>query len=141
MFDISNFIRLFGIIFSIGFIASSITGFIELSNSFVLSNLMLSLHALFMGLCLCCFEFKNDFCINYLGLSPDNVYKIRGIIYMWNGLLIIGISEVALGFGVFSSAYGLINVLIHIFGSSRDNTSYSDIRENRVESDPVEVSY
>ena len=106
MFDTKNLLRILSVILSIGFSISGITGFNEISKNFILSNLMLSLHSIFMFFFSLYFEFSEK-----LDNNGKDDYFVRGILYTYSSILILGISKVSLGIGIYGIIIGVCNLI------------------------------
>ena len=119
MFELNNLLRILSVILSIGFIISGITGFNEISKEFILSNLILSLHSMFMFFCSLYFEFSER-----LENNVTDDYFVRGIFYTYSSILILGISNVSLGIGIYGIIIGITNLVTYYI--KRDTTEYTD---------------
>tara|TARA_B110001469_G_C9534919_1_gene265790 strand:- start:417 stop:785 length:369 start_codon:yes stop_codon:yes gene_type:complete len=119
MFELNNLLRILSVILSIGFIIASITGFNEISKEFILSNLILSLHSMFMFLCSLYFEFSER-----LENNVTDDYFVRGVFYTYSSILILGVSNVSLGIGIYGIIIGIINLVTYYI--KRDTIDYTD---------------
>lgn len=118
MFEMDKLMRILSILMGLGSLVVAVSGFVEIGNNFILSNLFLSIHALIMFFLINFYEFKlfpeTEECKNYYN---------RSIVHVYSGFLILGISKIALGFGIFSIIIGLINLFIYLNKHSSDSES------------------
>ena len=121
MFDTKNLLRILSVILSIGFSISGITGFNEISKNFILSNLMLSLHSIFMFFFSLYFEFSEK-----LDNNGKDDYFVRGILYTYSSILILGISKVSLGIGIYGIIIGVCNLINYYI--NKDTIELSESR-------------
>ena len=110
MFDITNITKYLTIIAYIGFLVSSISGFIEVTKEFNLCEMMISIIMLINIPLIIFFELTNTL-EDYV--SKANYF--RGYILIISSLLILGLSPVGAGIGVYSMLIGCINLFIGIF--------------------------
>ena len=114
-------------IFSI--IAASLFGIIELSQNYIISNLFLTLNALFNGILLYYFERYSDI-IHY---NIINEYLFRSIFHTWAGITLIGISKPSAFMSIIVILYGLWNLSEYNKNRKR-NLSVNDMNNNYFDS-------
>ena len=110
MFDITNITKYLTIIAYIGFLVSSISGFVEVTKEFNLCEMMISIVIIVNIPVIIFFELTNTL-EDYV--SKANYF--RGYILIISSLLILGLSPVGAGIGVYSMLVGCINLFIGIF--------------------------
>jgi hypothetical protein len=135
MFDVHSIIRFTAILFYIGMVVSSITGFIGANNisanEYRVCLITTGLVILLQNMVYLVYEMlrlydKNQFLIT-------NIFYIRGILILQSSILALGLSDVGLGFGVFGIIMFLINILAGVFidnSQMRVSTYYSEDNES-----------
>jgi len=111
MFDKSSLIKLLNIFVFVSFFISSILGFIEVSNNFNASNLILSLNSILFPICLIAYDYTYGVALN-----------IRSLLYAWNAVLMMGISSTILGLSVTIIIFSCLLFYIYIFSSNNEET-------------------
>lgn len=120
-----DFIRFISLIAYLGFIISSITGFINSSDdgvsaytiSFITASIVLLIQNIAYIIVEMCRTYEN---------SPNvskNIYYIRSILIIQSSILSIGVSDVGIGFGIFGMLIFIVNLLAGVF-----NTDNRDMR-------------
>ena len=120
MFEYSKILRFISFLVGLGFLVSAVSGFVELKNDLILSNIFLSIHALILFFFTLCYEFLYD--INL------NTYLYRGVINTYGSFLILGMTKISLGFGIFGIVFGLVNIFSYFI--IKDNSLLEDNNEN-----------
>ena len=117
MLNASEFIRFISLLVYIGFIVSSITGFVEAgdasSNDHTITIITTGLVVFIQNLVYFVIEtmklYEKSIFINRY------IYYIRAILIIESAILCIGISSVGVGFGVFGIFMFLVNMLAGVF--------------------------
>jgi hypothetical protein len=109
MFEMDKLMRILSILMGLGSLIAAISGFVDIANEFVLSNIFLSIHALIMFFLINFYEFKI-----FPEIDESNNYYNRSIVHTYSGFLILGVSKISLGIGIFSIVLGLINLFIYL---------------------------
>lgn len=113
MFEIESFVRFLSLLTYIGFIASSISGFYEISIIFNLCEMFVSLIVLCISFGLLYIQIsKKMFLITH---SIKNEFYINGTFMLVCALLILGLSDVGIGFGIWGIVMSIINGMYGIF--------------------------
>lgn len=124
MLNASEFIRFISLVVYIGFIVSSITGFVEAgdasSNDHRITIITTGVVVFIQNLVYFVIETmklyeKSVFMNSYL-------YYIRAILIIESAILCIGISSVGVGFGVLGIFMFLVNMLAGVFFIDHKNT-------------------
>ena len=110
MFDITNITKYLSIIAYIGFLISSISGFIEVTKSFNVCELIVSI-VIVVNIPVIIFCELTNTLEDYV--SKANYF--RGYILIISSLLILGLSPVGAGIGVYGILIGCINLFIGVF--------------------------
>ena len=117
MLSADEFIRFVSLVVYVGFIVSSITGFVESgnvpSNEHSITIITTSLVVFIQNIVYFIIETmklyeKNQFINNYL-------YYVRAILLIESAILCIGLTSVGVGFGIFGIIMFLINMLAGVF--------------------------
>ena len=117
MLSADEFIRFVSLVVYVGFIVSSITGFVESgnvpSNEHSITIITTSLVVFIQNIVYFIIETmklyeKNQFINNYL-------YYVRAILLIESAILCIGLTSVGIGFGIFGIIMFLINMLAGVF--------------------------
>ena len=115
MFEVSSILRLFSLLGSLLMCGTTISGFI--TNNCV-SDIILCIHFLIMGILLLYYDFFNN---NKIKQWFDNEYLFRLLFLSWNGFLMLGINNVSLGFGIYNIIIGFSNGLYLLCSDNIDN--------------------
>ena len=107
MFDLNSILRLLTIIGAILLWVGSINGFI---NNNCTSDILISIHLFIMGIMILYFEFFRDKAKTYF----YNEYLFRTLFLGWNGVLMLGVNSINIGFGIYNIIIGIFNALIFI---------------------------
>lgn len=117
MLDSENIVRFISLLFYVGMIITSITGFVEASETnyngyricLVTTALIIFIQSVF-------YFFIELFRL-YDGyeIVIKNVFYIRAALILQLSILAIGISSVGLGFGIFGILIFLVNILVGVF--------------------------
>ena len=123
MFELVYIIRFLSILLYIGFIISSITGFLMIhEDPLNISSLIASIMILITNVV---YIWVDMFKImtQYMD-SEKYIYYLRGGVILHSSLLAIGISSVGLGFGIFGVLIILANVFAGLF-YTEESSKYS----------------
>ena len=117
MFDIHSIIRFTSILFYIGMIVSSITGFISANgistDEYKVCLVTTGLIVLLQNLVYLVYEMLRLYDKN--ALIMRNLFYIRSILIIQSSILAIGLSDVGLGFGIFGIIMFMVNILAGVF--------------------------
>lgn len=98
MFDLSNVIRFVSFLTYLGFIVGSISGFVEVSKDFNLCELFICIIVLVTSLLAIFLQVTNT--INTMIRNEKNILYLSAIYMFICSLLILGLSNIAIVFGV-----------------------------------------
>jgi len=98
MFDLANVIRFVSFLTYLGFIVGSISGFVEVSNNFNLCELFICIIVLVTSLLAIFLQVTNT--INTMIRNEKNILYLSAIYMFICSLLILGLSNIAIVFGV-----------------------------------------
>ena len=98
MFDFSNVIRFVSFLTYLGFIVGSISGFVEVSKDFNLCELFICIIVLVTSLLAIFLQVTNT--INTMIRNEKNILYLSAIYMFICSLLILGLSNIAIVFGV-----------------------------------------
>lgn len=132
MFDLHSIIRFMSILFYIGMIVSSVTGFIEANNVSIndcrICLVTVGLVVLVQNLIFLVYEMLRLYDKNQNILN--NLFYIRGVLILQSSILALGLSDVGLGFGVFGITMFLVNILAGVFADNTPTRPYSYYTES-----------
>ena len=131
MFGLDQIVKYLTFISYIGFIISSISGFIDISNTFDLCKLTISIIVLInvpLFLYVEIYKFQE---------ADENIkYYFRSYNHIIISLLILGLSHIGLGFGIYGIILVFANLLLGVFDYNSDkahpvmNNPNNDISDN-----------
>ena len=98
MFDLANVIRFVSFLTYLGFIVGSISGFVEVSKDFNLCELFICIIVLVTSLLAIFLQITNT--INTMVINEKNILYLSAIYMFICSLLILGLSNIAIVFGV-----------------------------------------
>ena len=98
----------------VGFIISSSSGFVKLSESFNLCEFFISLLVLFISLIIIVFQLTNYLTVLFNNSVKNTLYFNSIIIFIFS-LLILGLSKISVVFGVFGIIFSIINIVYGLF--------------------------
>ena len=98
MFDLANVIRFVSFLTYLGFIVGSISGFVEVSKDFNLCELFICIIVLVTSLLAIFLQITNT--INTMVINEKNILCLSAIYMFICSLLILGLSNIAIVFGV-----------------------------------------
>ncbi len=117
MFDSYSIIRFMSILFYIGMIVSSITGFMSVhdisTNEYRVCLVTTGLIVMVQNLVYLVYEMMRLYDKHQLVFK--NLYYIRSILIIQSSILALGLSDVGLGFGIFGIIIFLVNILAGVF--------------------------
>lgn len=125
MFELNKIAKYLSLISYIGFIIASISGFVEVNNNYNTCILMNSIVVLSNITVLLYFEL-----IDRVEQGIDQPNYLRSFVQINFSLLIMGISSVGVGFGLYGIVIGLINLFIGVFCIEELGTSNSNNNSN-----------
>ena len=110
MFSLVNIVKYLTFISYIGFIVSSISGFLEITTTFDLCKCMISV-LIFLNVPVILYgELINENTSNMI-----HIHYIRSYIQFVISLLIIGLSHIGVGFGIYGFTMFVVNFLMGVF--------------------------
>lgn len=98
MFDLANVIRFVSFLTYLGFIVGSISGFVEVSKDFNLCELFICIIVLVTSLLAIFLQITNT--IKTMVINEKNILYLSAIYMFICSLLILGLSNIAIVFGV-----------------------------------------
>ena len=113
MFEIESFIRFLSLLTYLGFIASSISGFYEISINFNLCEMFVSLIVLCISCGLLYLQISRKLFI--ITHSIKNEFYIYASFMIICALLILGLSDVGIGFGIWGILMSIVSGMYAIF--------------------------
>ena len=122
-----DFIRFISLIAYLGFIISSITGFIKSSDdgvtvhtiSFITASIVLLIQNISYIIVEMCRTYENNPTVS------KNIYYIRSILIIQSSILSIGVSDVGIGFGIFGMLIFIVNLLAGVFNNDNRDVRVS----------------
>jgi hypothetical protein len=112
MFNLESFLNLLNVISIIGFLISGIVGLIAVANEFYLSRMLISINSILLFNILLYIEF-----LNYRK-SIKKIYLIRGVIFVFYGILLLDVKTIGCAFGIFSIVVGTFNIIYNFFNGN-----------------------
>lgn len=125
MFELNKIAKYLSLISYIGFIIASISGFVEINNNYNTCILMNSIVVLSNITVLLYFEL-----IDRVEQGIDQPNYLRSFVQINFSLLIMSVSSVGIGFGLYGMVIGLINLFIGFFCVEELGTSNSNNNSN-----------
>jgi hypothetical protein len=117
MLDSENIVRFISLLFYVGMIITSITGFVGANmtnyNEYRMCLVTTSLIIFLQSLCYFFIELFRMY--DGYEIVIKNVFYIRAALILQLSILAIGISPVGLGFGIFGIIIFLMNILVGVF--------------------------
>ena len=98
MFELSNVVRFVSLLTYLGFIIGSISGFVELSKEFNLCEMFICILVLISSLFALSLQLTNY--INNIIKNEKNILYISSLFMLICSLLILGLSNIAIIFGI-----------------------------------------
>lgn len=115
MFELETLLRLLTIISSFFMIGSAISGFIQHS---CVTDIIVSIHILLVGFLVFYYEFFNQ---NKIKEWFHNHFIFRTLMLLWNNVLILGINNITLGFGIYGMIAGACNGIYFLVNDKEEN--------------------
>ncbi len=113
MFDIISVVKFISLLTYCGFITSSISGLYEISLVFNLCEMFVSLVVLFFTIAVIYLQLSKEI---YKYIKTDkNLFFVTSIYMFIVSFLILGLSDIALGFGILGIIVAIVNALVSIF--------------------------
>ena len=113
MFDIVNLVRFISFLTYLGFLTASITGFVETSNQFNLCILLISLLVFIFSMI--CIYSELALKLNKIFYGSQNVFYTRFGVMIVISIMIMGLSNIGLGFGLWGFVFSFVNLLCGLF--------------------------
>jgi hypothetical protein len=127
MFEIPQILKYLSFISYLGFIISSISGFVVVVADFNLCQFIISLVVITNISIIMFYEITNQI-EDYI----QNLNYFRAYVQLIISLLILGLSPVGVGFGIYGIILGLINLFIGIL-CLEPSINTQNIRESTIE--------
>ena len=113
MLDIISVVKFISLLTYCGFITSSISGLYEISLVFNLCEMFVSLVVLFFTIVVIYLQLSKEI---YKYIKTDkNLFFVTSMYMFIVSFLILGLSDIALGFGILGIIVAIVNVLVSIF--------------------------
>lgn len=113
MFDIISVVKFISLLTYCGFITSSISGLYEISIAFNLCEMFVSLVVLFFTIAVIYLQLSKEI---YKYIKTDkNLFFVTSMYMFIVSFLILGLSDIALGFGILGIIVAIVNALVSIF--------------------------
>lgn len=113
MFDIVNLVRFISFLTYLGFLTASITGFVEISNEFNLCILLISILVFIFSII--CIYSELALKLNKIFYGSQNVFYTRFGVMLVISIMIMGLSNIGLGFGLWGFVFSFVNLLCGLF--------------------------
>ena len=117
MFDIHSIVRFLSILFYLGMITSSITGFVSAddisTNEYRVCLITTSLILFLQNIIYITYEMLRLY--DKYQIVMENLFYFRSILIIQSAILSMGLSNVGLGFGIFGVVMFFVNVLAGVF--------------------------
>jgi hypothetical protein len=113
MFDLINLVKFVSLLTYLGFIIGSVSGIYENSKVFNLCEMLVSIVVICLNLTIIYFQLTNEL-YRYLK-NNKNIFFTSSIFMLICSLLIIGLSDIGLGFGIWGIIMAIINCVSAIF--------------------------
>lgn len=128
MFELVDVIKFVSLLTYCGFITGAISGLYEISLVFNLVEMLVSLVVLFFSIAVIYLQLSKEI---YKYIQTDKALFLVSSIYMFVvSFLILGLSDIALGFGILGIIIAIVNAIVSIF-LTEDNR-VEDISSNTV---------
>ena len=114
MLALTDIIKYLSFISYFGFIVSSISGFINISNNFDICKFIISLIVILNVPIIIYIEV-----INKNNENIKLIHYIRAYIQIIISMLIIGLSHIGVGFGIYGLFMGLSNLMMGVFNNNK----------------------
>tara|TARA_B100001027_G_C16168463_1_gene285871 strand:+ start:45 stop:428 length:384 start_codon:yes stop_codon:yes gene_type:complete len=123
MFELSNVVRFVSLLTYLGFVIGSISGFIEISNEFNLCEMFICILVLLASILALFLQITNY--INNIIKSEKNILYSSSLFMLICSLLILGLSNIAVIFGVWGIIMSISTSVYAVFlnddGQVQDN--------------------
>lgn len=123
MFELSNVVRFVSLLTYLGFVIGSISGFIEISNEFNLCEMFICILVLLTSVLALFLQITNY--INNIIKSEKNILYSSSLFMLICSLLILGLSNIAVIFGVWGIIMSISTSVYAVFlnddGQVQDN--------------------
>lgn len=123
MFELSNVVRFVSLLTYLGFVIGSISGFIEISNEFNLCEMFICILVLLASVLALFLQITNY--INNIIKSEKNILYTSSLFMLICSLLILGLSNIAVIFGVWGIIMSISTSVYAVFlnddGQVQDN--------------------
>ena len=113
MFDIISIVKFASLLSYCGFITGAVSGLYEISLVFNLCEMLVSLVVLFFTVAMIYLQLSKEI---YKYIKTDkNVFFITSIYMFVVSFLILGLSDIALGFGILGIVLAIVNAIMCVF--------------------------
>ena len=113
MFELSNVVRFVSLLTYLGFVIGSISGFIEISNEFNLCEMFICILVLLASILALFLQITNY--INNIIKSEKNILYSSSLFMLICSLLILGLSNIAVIFGVWGIIMSISTSVYAVF--------------------------
>lgn len=113
MFELSNVVRFVSLLTYLGFIIGSVSGFVEISKDFNLCEMFVCIIVLLSNLTALFLQLTNY--INNIIESEKNILYISSVFMLICSLLILGLSNIGIIFGVWGILMSLGTSMFAVF--------------------------
>jgi len=113
MFDIINILKFLSLLTYIGFIGGGSSGLYEVYKNFNLCEMVVSIIVIVSSLVVIYLQLSNEL-YRYLKTNK-NVFKTSSLFMFICSLLILGLSDIGIGFGVWGIIMAITNGVLSIF--------------------------
>lgn len=126
MFELEDVVKYISFLTYLGFFVSSITGLIELKKEFNTCILLTSCVVLVGSILFSYIDICNF--INNIIHKEKNIYYIRSLFIFTSSLLILGVSNIGLGFGIMGFVVSIINLICGLLTPNKVEITYNSSR-------------
>ena len=113
MFELSNVIRFVSLLTYLGFVIGTISGFVEISNNFNLCEMFICILVLISNLLAISIQLTNY--INNIVKNEKNILYISSLFMLICSLLILGLSNIAIIFGIWGIIMSITTSVYAVF--------------------------
>lgn len=126
MFDLENVVRFVSMLTYLGFIIGSISGFIEISKVFNLCEMFVCILILISNLGMITLHLTNT--LSYFIKNEKNKLYISSLFMFICSLLILGLSDIAVVFGLWGIIMSICTTSYAIFSADENDDLINDVR-------------
>ena len=126
MFELENVVRFVSMLTYLGFIIGSISGFIKISKEFNLCEMFISIIILICNLGMIMLHITNT--LSYFIKNEKNKLYITSLFMFISSLLILGLSDIAIVFGIWGIIMSICTTMYAIFSDDEHEELINDVR-------------